>query len=392
MSAPLRVALVTTHPVQYQAPWLRALARRPELDLTVLYALLPTPEQQGIGFGRAFAWDVPLLEGYRHELLANVARPPGLGRFGGCDTPGVGARLDAGRFEAVIVVGWHTKSGLQALLACRRRGIPCLVRGDSNALKPRPLAVRLAHRLLLRQYAAFLVVGASNREFYRRAGVPEERLFFAPHCVDHDRFAAQADELRPRREALRAGFGLPAEACVFLFCGKLIAKKRPLDLLEAFARVHARHPDARLLVVGDGELRPALAARAGALGVPVACAGFLNQSEIARAYVAADALVLPSDYGETWGLVVNEAMACGLPAIVSERVGCHPDLVLPGETGVLVKHADVDALAAALDCMARDPQRARALGRAARAHAARWSLANLVTGTLQALRYAVPRA
>lgn len=391
MTRKLRVGVASTHPIQYHTPWFRLLARQPEIDLTVFYALLPTPEQQGVGFGRGFAWDLDLLDGYRHELLDNVARPPGLDRFSGCDTPGIGARLDRGGFDALIAHGWHAKSGLQALAAARRRGIPCLVRGDSNALKPRPLAVRLLHRLLLRQYAACLTVGASNRDFYRQAGVPEERLFFAPHCVDNERFGAQADDLRPRRDELRAAFGLDPGARVFLFCGKLIAKKRPLDLLEAFARVHAEDRRARLLLVGDGELRASLEARAGSLQVPVAWAGFLNQTEIARAYVAADALVLPSDWGETWGLVVNEAMACGLPAIVSDRVGCHPDLVLPGRTGAVFPCGDVGALAASLAEVARDEEGTRALGRAARAHVAAYSLDRLVAATGDALRYALAR-
>lgn len=389
----LRVALLTTHPIQYQVPWFQALARRPELDLTVFYALLPTPEQQGVGFDRSFTWDLPLLEGYRHELLRNVARAPSLDRFGGCDTPGIGHALDDGRFEALIVNGWHVKSGLQALLACRLRGLPCVVRGDSNALKPRPLGVRLLHRLLLRQYAAFLVVGAANAEFYRRGGVPAERLFFAPHAVDNARFGAQADALRPEREALRSAWGIAQGAVTFLYCGKLVAKKRPLDLIEAFARARARVPAGRmhLLIVGDGELRAAAQARAAALAPDVTFAGFLNQTEVARAYVAADALVLPSDYGETWGLVVNEAMACGLPALVSDRVGCHPDLVVPDRTGRVLPFGDVDVLAAALVALVAQPETAPAWGAAARAHVQRWSPANLVSGTLDALRYAVSR-
>ncbi len=391
MSPPLRVGIVATHPIQYQAPWFQRLAREAELDVTVFYALLPSPEQQGVGFERAFAWDLPLLEGYRHTLLRNVARPPSLARFSGCDTPEVGARLDAARVEALIVNGWHSKCGLQALWACRRRGLPCLVRGDSNALRRRPPLVRLLHRLLLRQYTACLTVGASNRAFYSNNGVPDERLFFAPHCVDNARFGAQADALRPRRDELRAAWGLAPEERVLLFCGKLIPKKRPLDVLEALARLRGTRPGARLLVVGDGPLRPTLEERAATLGVPLTLAGFLNQTEIARAYVAADALVLPSDYGETWGLVVNEAMACGLPAVVSDRVGCHADLALPGRTGEVFACGNLDGLAALLADVVAQAEAWRARGRAARAHVARYSLDNLVTATLAALRYAARR-
>lgn len=395
MSAPSwRVGIVTTHPIQYQVPWFQALARRPELDLTVFYALLPTPRQQGVGFDVSFTWDLPLLHGYRYELLRNVARPPGLERFGGCDTPDIGRVLDDRHFDALIVNGWHTKSGLQTLAACRRRGLPCVVRGDSNALRRRPLATRLLHRLLLRQYAAFLVVGTANADFYHGGGVPEQRLFFAPHAVDNERFGLQADTLRPERAALRAAWRIADEAVTFLFCGKLVAKKRPLDLIDALAHTRARVPLRRvhLLVVGDGELRAAAEARAAAVGIDATFAGFLNQSEIARAYVVADALVLPSDYGETWGLVVNEGMACGLPAIVSNRVGCHPDLIISGHTGRVVPFGDVRALGAALGEVAQDRGRAAAWGAAARAHVQRYSVDALVSGTLDALRYAVSYA
>lgn len=390
-----RVGLLATHPIQYQVPWFQALARQAEIDLTVLYCLMPSPEQQGVEFGLSFTWDLPLLEGYRHERLENVARVPSTQAFSGCDTPAIGERLRALGIQALITNGWQVKSCVQALLACRRQGLPCLVRGDSNALRARPWPLRLVHRLLLRQYTACLCVGRANADFYRSNGVPEARLFFAPHCVDNARFVSQATDLAPRRAALRAQFGLPGDACVVLFCGKLIEKKRPLELLDALTVLRLRDPEAaarlHLLMVGDGALRAACEARAQAAGLPVHFAGFLNQSEVARAYVAADVLVLPSDHGETWGLVVNEAMACARPALVSDRVGCHPDLVLPGQTGAVVPFGDLSGWADALAQVAHDPAGWQQRGLAARAHVAGYSLDDLVAGTLRALRYALAR-
>lgn len=391
MSATLRVAMVTTHPIQYQVPWFRSLAQQPSMDLTVLYAHLPSAEEQGTGFGVSFAWDLPLLGGYHHVVLRNVARPPSLSTFGGCDTPEIGEKLRAGAFDAVIVNGWHTKSGLQVLWACRRQRLPCIVRGDSNALRSRPLYVRVLQRLLLAQYDAFLTVGQSNADFYRRSGVPERKLFFGPHCVDNARFGAQATALAPERNALRTAWGIGADARALLFCGKLVPKKRPLDVLDALSRtLQVGGPHAHLLIAGDGELRSACDERARTLGLPVTFAGFLNQTELARAYVAADALVLPSDFGETWGLVVNEAMACGRPAFVSDRVGCHPDLVLPGATGALFAFGDVLALAR-LWAQTTAAQLTE-MGSKAQAHVARYSVETLVAGTLQALGYVVDRA
>jgi glycosyltransferase involved in cell wall biosynthesis len=391
----LRVGLLATHPIQYQVPWFQALARQDELDLTVFYCLLPTPEQQGVEFGLSFTWDLPLLSGYRYERLENVARVPSTQTFSGCDTPTLGARLRTAGIEALIVNGWQVKSCLQGLRACRRRGLPCLVRGDSNALRARPWPLRLAHRLLLRQYAACLSVGQANAAFYRANGVPEERLFFAPHCVDNARFEAQAAALTPQRADVRAGFGLAPDAQVALFCGKLIAKKRPLELLDALAALRAADPQAagrlQLLMVGEGALRAECEARVRAAGLPVRFAGFLNQNDIARAYVAADVLVLPSDHGETWGLVVNEAMACGRAAIVSDRVGCHPDLIVPGRTGEVVPFGDLQAWTRALAQVALDAAGWHQRGQAARTRVAGYSLDRLVSGTLHALRYALAR-
>lgn len=385
-----RLAIVSTHPIQYQVPWFRALAAQPALDVTVLFAHLPTPEQQGVGFGVAFEWDLPLLDGYRYLLLENVSAAPALSTFSGCDTPGVGRVLEQVGADAVVINGWHVKTYLQTLAACRLRRIPCLVRGESNTFRPRPLWTRLLHRLLLSQYAAFLAIGTANRNFYLRNGVAESKLFAAPYCVDNDFFEGRAAEGRSRRDRLRAAWGFPADAFLVLFAGKLIEKKRPIDLLRAVALARASSPGTgpHLLVVGDGPLRARCEELMRELAVPGAIVGFLNQSRMPEAYAVADALVLPSDHGETWGLVVNEAMASGLPAAVSDRVGCHPDLVEPGMTGAVFPLGDVPTLAHILSAWAQDPSAAAAQGARARCRIRQYSVSELVRGTVAALEYA----
>jgi glycosyltransferase involved in cell wall biosynthesis len=383
----IKVAVVTTHPIQYQVPWFRALTRVSALDLTVLYAMIPDAHQQGVGFSVPFEWDIPLLDGYRYRRLVNRARKPSLGRFFGCNTPEIG-RLLVG-FDAVIIHGWGVLSAQQALWAARRRRIPCIVRGEASSLRPWPSWRRLSYRAFLRSYDAFLAIGRANREFYARNGVPPERVFDAPYCVDNERFSSEADALEPRREAIRSGWGVQAPSIAILFSGKLIEKKRPLDLVNALAIARRRDARFHLLVAGDGPLRAACEQRARELGVPATFLGFMNQSRIAEAYVAADCLVLPSDHGETWGLVVNEAMACGRPAIVSDRVGCHLDLVLPGETGAVFRFGEVDELASVILSVTAAPGTLAALGTHARARVRRhYSIDNLVAGTLEALRFA----
>jgi len=207
---------------------------------------------------------------------------------------------------------------------------------------------------MLKQFDGFLYVGQRNREYLTYHGVPAEKMFFVPHFVDNSRFAAQAEVVRGQRSEIRRRWGIPEDALCILFCAKFIPKKRPLDLIKAAQLLLRAHPElnVHLLFVGSGELGMELRANCNVIfdaessGISInrqlitnnqkpsaSFAGFLNQTEISKAYVAADCLVLPSDYRETWGLVVNEAMVCGLPAIVSDAIGCVPDLIDEGRTG-----------------------------------------------------------
>lgn len=380
-----RLAVVTTHPIQYQAPLFRWLAAREEIDLTVFFCHLPDERQQGDGFGVTFKWDVPLLEGYHYEVLKNVSARPSVMRFRGCDTPEIASRIAHGGFDAVWVHGWIVKSCLQALRACEKNRVPCLVRGEANLLQPRPWWKRAIQRRLVRRFAGCLAIGQRNREFYLSHGVPPEKIYPSPYCVDNDRFAAAAMIRRKERVAWRAKWGLAPDDVVFLYCAKFIAKKRPLDLLEAAKIAQGAGARFKLLMVGDGELRPECEAWARQHALPVCFAGFVNQSELPAAYVAADCLVLPSDHGETWGLVVNEAMACGVPAIVSDQVGCAVDLVVPGETGAVFPCGDIAALADALAMAARSPATLARWGESACARVSRYSIEAAGRGVLRAL-------
>lgn len=382
-----RVVAVESHPIQYKAPLFRRLAADPRVDLTVWYAMFPDAARQGDGFGVPFEWDIPLLGGYRHERLVNRARVPSVSRFRGCDTPDVIRRLKELRPDAVLVNGWVVKTCLQTLGACLRLGIPCLVRGEANLLRPRAAWKHLLHRHLLPRYSGYLAIGSANREFYRFHRCPEDRIHWAPYAVDNDYFAGQAAARTGLRDEIRAAFGIPPEACVFLFAGKLEEKKHPADLLEALSllppetrmRVHA-------LVAGDGPLRGECEGWARGRNLPVTFTGFLNQSRLPDAYAAADVLVLPSDAGETWGLVVNEAMASGRPAIVSRAVGCCADLVLEGRTGQSFAPRDVRALATILESYIREPCLARRQGAAAAEHIRGYGIDAAAEGVITAAR------
>ncbi len=384
-----RVLIVATHPIQYQVPWFQALAKREEIDLLVLFIQMPDPQQQGVGFGMAFKWDIPLLEGYRWQQASGVRGRGGPAGFFAARLHRPAGMLRNLAPDVVLITGWHAWPLLQLLLAARSRGVPVIIRGESNALRKRPLPVRILHRCLMRLCMAFLTIGKSNREFYRGYGVRESSLFDAAYFVDNARFMAAAALLAPRRDELRAAWNIPVGAVCFCFAGKLQPKKRILDLLAALRIAQEQSTQSmHLLIVGTGEQMPQARAFVDQHRLSATFAGFLNQTEIPSAYVAADCLVLPSDYGETWGLVVNEAMACGRPALVSDRVGCGPDLISDGRTGALFPFGDVEALARNLVEMAADPAQLRAMGILARdLVSGRYSVENAVEGTLKAVRF-----
>ncbi|CAK9009170.1 Alpha-D-kanosaminyltransferase (2'-deamino-2'-hydroxyneamine 1-alpha-D-kanosaminyltransferase) (Glycosyltransferase KanE) (Kanamycin biosynthesis protein E), partial [Durusdinium trenchii] len=362
-------------------PIFRHLAERSDIDFHVLFAQIPEAAQQGDGFGVSFTWDVPLLEGYSFEVLENVANKPSVTEFAGCDTPAIAERLHD--FDAVIVNGWVVKTCLQALRACRLRGIPCIVRGEANHLRPRAWWKRLLQRQLVRQFSAFLYIGSANRDFYKSYGVRDEQLFPARYCIENERFL-DASLDRSRRTRARQIWAIPDNATTFLYCGKFIEKKHPLELLRAFAEVTNDESNIHLLMVGDGELRPEAEALVSNLRLPVTFTGFLNQSEIVDAYLASDCLVLPSDHGETWGLVVNEAMACGLPAIVSDQAGCSRDLIAEGVTGFTFSFGDWPQLVDRMKRAATVPHHLVEMGRNAQEQIREYSPAAAADGFVNA--------
>lgn len=383
----MRLGVLATHPIQYHAPLFRELARH--LDLHVYFAHRQTKAgQAAAGFGVEFEWDVDLLGGYDHTFLKNRSATPDTSTFGGCDTPEIRDLIRREAFDAFLVTGWNTRSFWQAITACWQSGTPLLVRGDSQLVTPRSRAKQLAKSVLYRafipRFDGYLIVGDRARRYLLHYGADPGRMYFVPHFVDNEFFRNGADAAEGGR-SLRDSLGYTAKTTVMLFAGKFISKKRPLDVVDAAALLRARGIDVRVLLVGSGELEGALRARVGETGVPTHFAGFKNQTELPAYYAAADLLALPSDGGETWGLVVNEAMACGTPAVVSDAAGCSADLIDEGRTGAAFTFGSPSALADAVERFLPELGTER-VAQALSAKMDRYSLARAVDGTLEAVR------
>ena len=345
----MKIGILLTHPIQYYSPWFRDLSK--VFDLQVYYAYEQDPEGQAeAGFGVEFEWDIPLLEGYKYYFLKNISRKPALGSFWGCDTPEIYKIIKEAKFDAFIIFGWNYKSAWQAVWGCKRNKIPVLMRGDSTLQTPRSIlksALKyVPYRLILPAIDGHLYVGKLNKNYLVHYGVPEEKLFFVPHFVDNEFFKKKSDLAMKTsvRNKLRNKLGISEDATVLLFIGKFIEIKKPDHLIKAYKKLIDKNSilDIHLLFIGDGQMRSCLEDLSKSYTNKIHFTGFINQKELPNYYSASNAIVVPGI--ETWGLVANEAMACGLPCIVSDKVGSWPDLIVEGKTGFVYKYGNIDSL------------------------------------------------
>lgn len=385
----MRLLIFTSHPIQYQAPLFRALAARQDLTVRVVFSYVPEPKEQGLGFGRPIVWDVPVRGGFDSVVAKSVQVPGTKPGFFHRICFDFGHQISEFKPDVALMLGWHDATLVQAYLACQLRGIPLIMRGESNALRTRSPWAQFFHRLYMRGVHSVLAIGDSNRRFFEHAGVDPNRIAMAKYFVDNATFARSADISEADQDAAREKWQIPPDAFVAMFAGKLEPKKRVMDFLGAIKIAHSSGDNIHGLIVGDGDEREEAQHFIAAHQLPCTFAGFLNQTEMPFAYAIADCLVLPSDFGETWGLVVNEAMACGVPAIVSDHVGCSHDLVMDGQTGAVVPFAAPEAIARRLREWATDHAQLKTIAEAARKHVTSGYTIDLaVKGLLQAIEFA----
>ena len=327
-----KLAIVTSHPIQYNAPLFALLAKEPAVDLMVFY----TWGEQAMGakydpnFKKTIEWDIPLLEGYNYKFIENTSIKPGSHHFRGIINPSLNQEMETWGAQVIWVWGWAFHSHLKAIRHFNGK-VPVWFRGDSTLLDEpdgfsiKKFARRLFLRWLYKHIDKAFYVGTHNKAYYKTHGLKETQLVYAPHAVDNERFIDHAGEYESNAQKWRTQLGFTVEDFVLLFAGKLETKKNPFFLVELAQRI--KNKNVKFLVVGNGELESDMKLKTKNDSRFVFL-DFQNQSKMPILYRIANLFILPSlGPNETWGLAINEALACGIPVIASDKCGGACDLI-----------------------------------------------------------------
>lgn len=346
-----KLVIITSHPIQYNAPFFKQLSQSNVVKLHVIYTW--SQSQQAVydpGFGKLRQWDIPLLEGYSYQFVENIAKQPGSHHFFGIDNPTLISTINKIAPDVLLVYGWSFKSHLKVLRHFHGK-VPIWFRGDSTLLDEengsaiKNVLRRVWLRWVFKHVDCALYAGTSNKDYYLAHGLKNGQLVHLPHCVENERFSANEEAFELSAKEWRMQLGIAEGALVFLFSGKFEPKKDPLLLLKAFSI--ARRANDYLIFVGDGVLKATIEDTVKSLSIQesVRVLPFQNQLRMPAVYRLGDVFVLPSKGpGETWGLAINEAMACKRAVLVSDKCGAAKDLVHNAHNGFVFKHGDVNDL------------------------------------------------
>jgi glycosyltransferase involved in cell wall biosynthesis len=394
----IRLAVVVSHPIPYYAPLYRALVKHGNLNVRAFFATrLGLDKTLDPGMGIELAWKTDLLSGYDHVFLPEAASIKGFS-FRELDNPSIGKVLDKFAPDVVLIHGYNQKTTLRALYWCHRKGVPALMNSDSSLHSGTGLVMRGLKRaflpILLRQFSAFLSIGDGNQKYLETFGVPGSRIFRVPNMVDEG-FWAHREIRQKKRAEVRARLGLNDNDLAVLYVGKLIARKRPGDLIAALASLRSMLPSQKpitLLLAGDGAQRDALEREAGARQLPTRFLGFVNIDALPDYYCAADVLAHPAEK-EVFGVITLEAAILGLPLILSDRVGAigPTSIARPGENTLVYPCGDVAALARALRQLANEPETMARMAAASLRISEELDWRMAVSGTLTAVDYCIAR-
>ncbi len=374
-----KLAIVTTHPIQYHAPLFRMLQQRRKIYIKVFYTWGEAVLQKKYdpGFDEVIEWDIPLLEGYAYTFAKNISRNAGSHHFRGIENPDLVREIEEWDADAILVYGWSFKSHLKVIRYFKgKKNI--LFRGDSTLLnESKGLSLKKIIRKLFLTWVyshvdTALFVGNRNKDYYIKFGLKKNQLVFAPHAIDNDRYNKAVTT------TLREQLLIPPSDIVFLFAGKFESEKNPVLLLDAF--IMAALENVHLLMVGNGQLKNTLESKVKTqhwnLQQRIHFIEFQNQSKMPQVYQAADVFVLASQ-SETWGLSVNEAMASGNAVLISNKCGCSQELVENGINGFIFQSNDIYHLAEKMKKLVANKKTLADMGKESRKIIQKWSYPNV---------------
>ncbi len=337
-----KLAIISTHPIQYNAPFFKLLSQRKNILIKVFYTW--SQSEQGIkfdpGFGKEIAWDIPLLEGYDYCFVNNISTQPGSHNYRGINNPTLIREIENWCANGILVYGWSFKSHFKAMRYFKGK-VPVLFRGDSTLLDKQTFIKKVIRRIALKfvysKIDIALYAGNANKAYFLAHGVVEHKLVFMPHAIDNERFAVSEKNTNGAKE-IRKKLKISNEALVFLFAGKLEPKKQPDLLAKVFCEIE--NNESHLIIAGNGVLENLLKANFSNKS-NIHFIDFQNQQSMPALYAACDVFVLPSKGpAETWGLSINEAMAAAKPVLISNACGAAYDLLVEGKTGFIFEKFD----------------------------------------------------
>ncbi|MDB5150371.1 MAG: glycosyl transferase family 1 [Mucilaginibacter sp.] len=370
-----QLAIITTHPIQYYAPIFQLLHQRQQISIKVFYTWgKDAVKKHDPGFNREMEWDIPLLENYPFEWVVNTSSQPGSHHFNGIVNPELISKLKQLNPDAILILGWAYNSHLKALRYFKNK-IPVYFRGDSTLLDEQKNIKSLFRTIFLKWIYSHVdhafYVGTNNKAYFKKYGLKESQLSFAPHAIDNDRFGVDRSN---EAIALRNNLGLSSLDILIVFAGKFENKKNPLLLIDAFLQL--KQTNWHLLFVGNGALETTLKQQAHTAN-NIHFKEVQNQTYMPVIYQACDLFCLPSKGpGETWGLAVNEAMACGKAILASDKTGCAIDLVKDNNGATFVSE-DVDDLLQKLKILTHQREKLINYGANSLNHIQDWNFTNI---------------
>jgi glycosyltransferase involved in cell wall biosynthesis len=374
-----KLAIVSTHPIQYNAPWFQLLSQRGKIKVKVFYTWSQVGAGQKFdpGFAKEIKWDIPLLEGYEYCFVQNTAANPGSHNRSGIINPTLNKEIEEWEPNAILIFGWNFISHYKCMKYFYGK-VPILFRGDSTLMRKQPLLKGFIRKIYLKWVYHYvekaLYVGTQNKKYFLHCGLAKNQLKLAPHAIDNIRFADIDGHYQLEANKWKQQLGIEPFTLTILYAGKLEAIKNPQFIVNC-----ARHFEGlpvHFIIVGNGPLESALKKLAED-NLSISFIDFQNQQKMPIVYRLAHFFMLCSE-SETWGLGVNEAMASGRGILLRDTCGCAVDLVQNNTNGFVYNVDATDDLYSHIHWLINNPVAWKAMGASSEKIIKDYSFENIV--------------